>query len=310
MHHEHTTFLIHSSFYHYTRTRSTIGTTRSSPRTTRTSWLVGASAGGIERANQQGAKQCRTLRSQTKEVCAIHLDMYHKLIHWLIPRNMITDFQMKTEVENPYERLRNRAYNGKLVDVAETAHHRDPAKDTGKMDDKSHFGTWLGKIMVSDEHYIGASAGVNICKSIWGSAGKNARWVARTLDEFARTPWAPLQRSTRWGCCSVRDVYVTRDRQIKTCWYQGSDRPKYTAPRAVHASRRWHRRDLQPRWRRGLPPRRRPALLHGGQPRSSGGSKRGQCHGRDTPRCSCHRADARCGCGGRAFSQFLTIRGR
>ena len=35
--HEHIIFLTHSSVYHHTRTRSTIGTTRSSPRTPRTS---------------------------------------------------------------------------------------------------------------------------------------------------------------------------------------------------------------------------------------------------------------------------------
>ena len=37
VHHEHLTFLIHSSFHHDTRTRTTIGTTRSTPRTPSTS---------------------------------------------------------------------------------------------------------------------------------------------------------------------------------------------------------------------------------------------------------------------------------
>ena len=44
--------------------------------------LVGSSAnaGLIERANQEVAKQCRTLRSRTGEVCAIQLDMDHELL--------------------------------------------------------------------------------------------------------------------------------------------------------------------------------------------------------------------------------------
>ena len=58
--------------------------------------LVGssASAGSIERANQEVAKQCRTSRSRAEEGYAIQLDMDHKLTPWLI-----THFQISATVQ-------------------------------------------------------------------------------------------------------------------------------------------------------------------------------------------------------------------
>ena len=109
-----------------------------------------ASGGGIERANQKVAKQCRTLRSLTEEVYAVQLDMDHKLIPWHVRHAawLITHFQINADGKTPYERLRNRAYHGE----AETVHHKDLAKNIGKMEDKWYVGGWLGKSMASDEH--------------------------------------------------------------------------------------------------------------------------------------------------------------
>ena len=80
---------------------------------------------------------------------------------------LITHFQIKADGKMPYERLRNRAYHGEVVEFAETVHHKGPAKD-----------------MASDEHYI-TSAGVKRCRSIWRRPEK-ARWMGKTLDEFLR----------------------------------------------------------------------------------------------------------------------------
>ena len=55
--------------------------------------------------------------------------------------------QIKVDGKTPYERLRNHAYHGEVVEFAETVHHKDPAKDIGKMDDKWHVGVWLGQSM-------------------------------------------------------------------------------------------------------------------------------------------------------------------
>ena len=89
---------------------------------------------------------------------AIQLDMDHKLIQLLVRHAAwrITHFQIKT----PYERLRNGAFHVEAVEFAETAHRKDPAKETGKMDDKWHVEIWLG--MATDEQYIGTSAGVQV----------------------------------------------------------------------------------------------------------------------------------------------------
>ena len=88
------------------------------------------SPGGIERSNQEVAKQCRALTSRTEEVYAIQLGMDDRLIPWLVRHAewLITHFQIKAEVETPYERLRHRAYRGEFVEFAETVHHKDPPR--------------------------------------------------------------------------------------------------------------------------------------------------------------------------------------
>ena len=62
VHHEHIIFLIHSSFYHDTRTRTTTGTTRSTPRTQYIINLSKASqstSGAIK--NHSGPKELATV---------------------------------------------------------------------------------------------------------------------------------------------------------------------------------------------------------------------------------------------------------
>ena len=107
---------------------------------------------------------------------AIELDMDHKLIPWLVPHAawLITHFQIKADGKMPYEQLRNRPCHGKVVEFTETVHHKDLAKDTGKMDDKWDVGVWLGKSTASDEHYIGTSAGVKPMQVNVAPPGKGA----------------------------------------------------------------------------------------------------------------------------------------
>ena len=55
--------------------------------------------------------------------------------------------------KTPYERFRNRAFHVKVLEFADTVHHKDPANDIGKMADKWHVGVWLGKSTACDEQY-------------------------------------------------------------------------------------------------------------------------------------------------------------
>ena len=63
----------------------------------------GASAGSIERANHDVAKQGRTFRSRTEEMYAIQLDMEHQLSPWLVchAASLITHFQVKADGKTP-----------------------------------------------------------------------------------------------------------------------------------------------------------------------------------------------------------------
>ena len=66
------------------------------------------------------------------------------------------------------------------AEFAEVVHFRDPGKaaDMPKLDDRWNLGLWLGKSLASDEHYVGTSAGVRRCRSIWRRPERQ-RWTGR-----------------------------------------------------------------------------------------------------------------------------------
>ena len=79
---------------------------------------------------------------------------------------------------------------GQVAEFAEVVHFRDPGKaaDMPKLDDRWNLGLWLGKGLASDEHYVGTSAGVRRCRSIWRRPEKQ-RWDM--LTEMNGEPWNP-----------------------------------------------------------------------------------------------------------------------
>ena len=81
----------------------------------------------------------------------------------------ITHYQVKSDGKTSCERLHERPYQEQMAEFAEVVHFRDPGKaaDMPKLDDRWNLGLWLGKSLASDEHYVGTSAGVRRCRSIW-----------------------------------------------------------------------------------------------------------------------------------------------
>ena len=67
-HHEHITLLMHSSLYHDTRTRSIIGTTRSTPRTPSTSRTSPSSLSRQEAPYHSGVKTCRVAETRAPQL--------------------------------------------------------------------------------------------------------------------------------------------------------------------------------------------------------------------------------------------------
>ena len=128
---------------------------------------------------------------------------------------LITHYQVKSDGKTPYERLRGRPYQGQVAEFAEVVHFRDPgnAADMPKLDDRLNLGLWLGKSLASDEHYVGASAGVRRCRSIWRRPEKQ-RWDRKMLTEMNGEPWNPTAHHQDTPP-QVRGVYITLERQIK-----------------------------------------------------------------------------------------------
>ena len=155
-----------------------------------------ASAGGIERANYEVEKQIRTLRSRFEENYGESVGLKHKMLPFLVRHCawLITHYQVKSDGKTPYERLRGRPYQGQVAEFAEVVHFRDPGKaaDMPKLNDRRNLGLWLGKSVASDEHYVGTSAGVRRCRSIWRRPEKQ-RWDRKMLTDMNGEPWNPTK---------------------------------------------------------------------------------------------------------------------
>ena len=89
-----------------------------------------ASAGGIERANYEVEKQMRTLRLRFEENYAETVGLDHKMLPFLVRHCawLITHYQLKSDGQTPYERLRGRPYQGQVAEFAEVVHFRAPGK--------------------------------------------------------------------------------------------------------------------------------------------------------------------------------------
>ena len=176
-----------------------------------------ASAGGIERANYEVEKQIRTLRSRFEENYGESVGLDHKMLPFLVRHCawLITHYQVKSDGKTPYERLRGRPCQGQVAEFAEVVDFRDPGKaaDMPKLDDRWNLGLWLGKSLASDEHYVGTSAGVRRCRSIWRRPEKQ-RWDRKMLTEMNGEPWNPTAHHQDKPP-QVRGVYITLERQIK-----------------------------------------------------------------------------------------------
>ena len=123
--------------------------------------------------------------------------------------------QVKSDGKTPYERLRGRPYQGQMAEFAEVVHFRDLGKaaDMPKLDDRWNLGLWLGKSLASDEHYVGTSAGVRRCRSIWRRP-KKQRWDRKMLTEMyskSRNPTGHHQDKPPQVC----GVYITLERQVR-----------------------------------------------------------------------------------------------
>ena len=104
--------------------------------------------------------------------------------------------------KTPYERRRGRPYQGQVAEFA-----AGKIADMPKLDHRWNLGLWLGKSLASDEHYVGTSAGVRRCRSIWRRPGKQ-RWDRKRLTEMNGEPWNPTTHHQDRPP-QVRVVYTT-----------------------------------------------------------------------------------------------------
>ena len=145
------------------------------------------------------------------------MDLDHKMLPFLVRHCawQITHHQVMSDGKTPYERFRGRPYQGQVAEFAEVEHFRDSEKaaDMPNLDDRWSLGLWLGKSLASDEHYVGTSAGVRRCRSIWRRP-ESQRWDRKMLAEMIGDPWNPTPQPKEKPP-RVSGVHITLERQIK-----------------------------------------------------------------------------------------------
>ena len=117
-------------------------------------------------------------------------------------------------------------------EFAEVVHFTDPGKaaDLPKLDDRWNPGLWLGKSLAPDEHYVGTSAGVRRCRSIWRRPEKQ-RWDTKMSTEMNGEPWNPTPTAEREASTGARSVHhsgtstVARKavRRVRKCIRQNAE---------------------------------------------------------------------------------------
>ena len=263
-----------------------------------------ASAGGIERANQEVAKQSSTPRRRTEEVHSIQLDTDHWLIPFFFVRRAACLITRRRTNHCATVRTTRRPLSSPRLCTTRTL-----PRTVARWTTSGTLGLDLARAWRLTST-VGTSAGGKRCRSIWRRAEK-ARWFTRTSDEFAGTPWAPTPTLDATRMPRERSVCITLDRQIIRGGTKGcaSDRPKCTAPdcRArfgtwlaqevlAAAKAEWsaarkgtgQRSKQCSSWCAGLGQHRRRRSHERGQPRSSGAPRRGERHAGDGRRCTCH----------------------
>ena len=127
-----------------------------------------------------------------------------------------THYQVKADGKTPYERLRGRPYGGQVAEFAEVVHFRDlqKAADMPKLDDRWSLGLWLGKSLASDEYYVGTTAGVRRCRTIYLEASRES---ALEQEGVERDDWRPCKPTPqpKEKPQVPRGVFITLDRQMK-----------------------------------------------------------------------------------------------
>ena len=136
----------------------------------------GSSASGIERANYEAQKQIRTLRSRFEENYGESVGLDHKMLPFLVRHSawLITHCQVKSDGKTHKrdfvdDRTKDRWQSLLKLYTSGTA---GKLQTCPSWTTDGTLGLWLGKSLASDEHYVGTSAGVRRCRSIWSRPEK------------------------------------------------------------------------------------------------------------------------------------------
>ena len=86
--------------------------------------------------------------------------------------------------------MRGQKYRNEIVPLGEQVLARRPGANVNQLLQPWVTGLWLGRDTLSDEHLMGAKAGVMSSRAV-RRLQEPARWVPAALNAMLFTPWSP-----------------------------------------------------------------------------------------------------------------------
>ena len=150
------------------------------------------SNGAVERANANVQGLVRTLKDSTERLASRKLPLECAAMTWLVRHAgwLLSNFQRGTDGATAEQRLKRRAFHGKLAAFGELVLYL-PHKKSGpaaKLETKWKDGIWLGINPRTGETIIGDGEVVTMCRSV-RRRDEAEQWDGEKLLAVKGTPW-------------------------------------------------------------------------------------------------------------------------
>ena len=145
------------------------------------------SNGRAENAVKRIEGQVRTIKLYLEQAIGRELEVDHPVFEWLVEHcaDILTKQTVGPDGRTPYERIKNKAYNGVMHEFGSMVWAKLPGKvQGGLMQERWVRAVWLGKKWSSEEHTVGVEG---------GASGPSPRRTARA--------GRPRLRRTLFGWC-------------------------------------------------------------------------------------------------------------
>ena len=152
--------------------------------------------GTAERAVQSVEEMVRVLKINLERRLGSKLEVTHKIFPWLVEHvvDLLNKYVVSLDGKSAYHRLKGKAYNSCMYEFCTPVMFRVSGKvQGGILAERWYEGTWIGKRMSTEEHYVLKADGLVVrCRAVRERAVK---LELKTLDKIVSVPWNPTGTS-------------------------------------------------------------------------------------------------------------------